>query len=239
MIDSIHITAGFILGFLGSLHCLGMCGPIALALPINQTTKATFIASRILYNLGRVVSYSLMGLVFGLLGDRLQLIGLQQFLSVGAGLLILIYALFPQKSEALVLSIPIMQLVLTKINNLIGPLFKQKSIFALLKIGILNGFIPCGFVYIGIAGAIATGSPINGMFFMFLFGMGTIPLMLAVSIFTSVISMKVRLRLRKVVPVFVVLMAIVFIFRGLNLGIPYLSPKITPSQSGVEVECVH
>ncbi|MDP3830172.1 MAG: sulfite exporter TauE/SafE family protein, partial [Ignavibacteriaceae bacterium] len=77
--ESVHITAGFILGLLGSLHCLGMCGPIALALPLNQTTKASFILSRFLYNFGRVISYSLMGLVFGLLGDRLKLIGLQQF----------------------------------------------------------------------------------------------------------------------------------------------------------------
>jgi hypothetical protein len=237
--ESVHITAGFILGLLGSLHCLGMCGPIALALPLNQTTKASFILSRFLYNFGRVISYSLMGLVFGLLGDRLKLIGLQQFVSVGAGIIILVYAIFPQKSETLILSIPFMKNILGKINKIIAPLFKEKSVYALLKIGILNGFLPCGFVYVGIAGAISTGSPLNGMLFMMLFGFGTIPLMFTVTLFSSVINLKARLKLRKIVPAFVVVLAILFILRGLGLGIPYLSPKLNSAASGHDVECVH
>jgi sulfite exporter TauE/SafE len=237
--DSMHVTTGFILGLLGSLHCLGMCGPIALALPLNQTSKTSFIISRILYNFGRVISYSLMGFVFGLLGDRLKLIGLQQFISVSAGVIILIYALFPQKSEAILLSMPLMKKALGKINQLIAPLFKEKSVFALLKIGILNGFLPCGFVYVGIAGAISTGSPFNGLLFMFLFGLGTIPLMFTVTLFSSVLNLKVRLKLRKIVPVFVVIMALLFILRGLGLGIPYLSPKLNSSSSTNEIECVH
>jgi hypothetical protein len=237
--DSIQITAGFILGLLGSLHCLGMCGPIALALPLNQTTKTSFITSRLLYNFGRVISYSFMGFVFGLLGDRLKLFGLQQFISVGAGIIILIYALFPQKSETVVLSIPLMKQVLVKINKLIAPLFKEKSVFALLKIGVLNGFLPCGFVYIGIAGATSTGNPFSGMLFMFLFGLGTIPLMFTVTLFSSVINLKARLKLRKIVPVFIVLMALLFILRGLGLGIPYLSPKLNSSTTTNSLECVH
>lgn len=235
--EPIYISTGFILGLLGSLHCLGMCGPIALALPINQTSKASLLFSRFLYNFGRIISYSLMGFVFGLLGGKLKLVGLQQILSISTGVLILIYALFPQKSEAILISIPFIKKIFQKIQVFISPLFKEKSSFALLKIGVLNGFLPCGFVYVGITGAIATGSPLAGMLFMALFGLGTFPLMFAVSVFSSVINLKLRLKIRKVVPAFVVVIAILFILRGLSLGIPFLSPVISESSPQPMSEC--
>jgi sulfite exporter TauE/SafE len=105
-------------------------------------------------------------------------------------------------------------------------------------IGILNGFLPCGLVYVALAGAIASGDAISGAAVMILFGLGTIPAMFAASVFGKFINIGIRTKLRKAVPALAILLAAVFILRGLNLGIPYLSPRLNaPTNVSSEMEC--
>jgi sulfite exporter TauE/SafE len=222
-----EVWTGFILGFFGSLHCIGMCGPIVLALPSASGSGFSFVFGRVLYNFGRVVTYTLLGLLFGLLGSKIYMFGLQQAVSIALGVIIILWIVIPGGLKNKLRSISGFNLFTIKLKNWFLPLFKKRSKISMLSIGILNGFLPCGFVYMGIAGAMAisTAGPVNGMLFMALFGIGTIPAMLGTSIAGNYINISVKRKFAKIVPVFAVLLAIIFILRGLNLGVPYLSPK--------------
>lgn len=220
----VGILGGFLIGFLGSFHCVGMCGPIALALPIGKGTNIQLIISRLLYNFGRIVTYSFFGAVFGLFGKGIALAGLQRYASIALGASILVYYLLPGKYKG--------KLSVTKPYMLIGgfvkksfkTLTKSGSPLSLFLFGIVNGFLPCGFVYVALAGAITTGSFISGAAFMALFGLGTAPIMLATSLVGKFVTGGVRSKINKLIPVFAIILAIIFILRGLSLGIPFLSP---------------
>lgn len=229
------IFSGFIIGLLGSLHCIGMCGPIALALPIVGNSKIQLITSRLLYNVGRILTYAFFGLIFGLIGDRIQLFGMQQMVSIILGSLIILRLIIPQKYSFI--KITIIQKAVGRLKQEFSRMFGKNSMKSLFIIGLLNGFLPCGFVYVGIAGAIATGDALQGAGFMALFGLGTLPVMFAASLFSSVLSIKARLNFRKAIPVFSLIIGILFIMRGLNLGIPYVSPKMVSHQTQTEIDC--
>lgn len=214
------------------MHCVGMCGPIALALPMGFKTRLSFAFSRVLYNLGRTVTYTMLGGIFGLLGKGLVLAGFQQALSITLGVLLLVIAFTAINPESQLLNLGPVTRFTTRLKVALGGLLRHGSQSSLFTIGLLNGLLPCGFVYLGIFGAINTGGALTGMAFMALFGLGTIPLMLAVSMAGSVVGAKVRASSRRLLPVFMVLFATLFIMRGMNLGIPYLSPKINGVQMG-------
>jgi len=220
-----EIIAALSIGFLGSFHCIGMCGPIALALPVPNSSNINFFLGRIIYNFGRIISYAIMGFIFGWLGQKISLWGFQQFLSIFLGVVIVLFIFLPGRIKDKLLSFSPVQKMITPLKISIGKLFKQKSLPSFLLIGILNGFLPCGFVYMGLAGAIAVANPLTGLLVMTFFGLGTFPAMFGVSVFGKFINPGFRQRLRKLTPVFALLFALIFIFRGLNLGIPYLSPK--------------
>ena len=221
-----EIWTGFVIGLFGSLHCIGMCGPIAIALPFGSYKNISFYIGRIVYNLGRVITYSCFGAIFGLIGKNLSLVGFQEWTSILAGVIILAGVFMPSKfKNYLATGFPFGKFTM-KLKSAFGKLFKNKSIISLLLIGIINGILPCGFVYIGLAGALATNDVLNGVFYMALFGLGTVPVMLTASIAGNFINIKIRQRLTKIIPYLAVLLAILFILRGLNLGIPYISPKL-------------
>lgn len=216
--------AAIALGFLGSFHCIGMCGPIALALPIGQKSPVAKIFSILSYNFGRVATYALFGAFAGLIGQGFAFGGYQQTVSISLGLIILLFLLLPGKYKSGSLEGKLFRFFNT-VKTEIAKLFSKEGKKALFLIGLLNGILPCGLVYAAVAGAIATGDAGKGSLFMAVFGLGTIPAMLSLSLFKEAISIKTRNTMRKAVPVFVGIMATLLIVRGLNLGIPYLSPK--------------
>ncbi|HRE11794.1 MAG TPA: sulfite exporter TauE/SafE family protein [Ignavibacteria bacterium] len=217
-----ELLTGFLVGLLGSFHCIGMCGPIAIALPKTNNP----VTSRLIYNFGRIITYSMLGLLFGLLGSRLEMFGLQRIISISLGILIILTVITPvsyriRVSNSLGLYKPIGIL-----KMYFGRMLKTHTISSMLVIGLLNGLLPCGFVYIGITGAIAVGSTFDGMLFMAMFGLGTLPVMLGTSLIGSAININLRQKLTRLLPALSIVLAIIFILRGLNLGIPYLSPKL-------------
>ena len=221
-----ELAAALSLGLLGSFHCLGMCGPIALALPIHQLSSTSKLFAVLFYNFGRAITYGFFGLLFGLLGQGFFVGGFQQFLSVLIGSLLLVSVLYSLLFSKGLFSINAINGFVLKLKAKFGELFRLKSLPSMFLIGLLNGLLPCGLVYVAIAGATATGHFFNGALFMFVFGLGTIPMMLSLSLFGQFIQVKYRNLMRKSVPVFVSAMAILMILRGLNLGIPYISPRI-------------
>ena len=243
-----EIWTGFIVGLLGSFHCIGMCGPIAISLPISNGSRLKIIFSRVLYNVGRIITYSLLGALFGLFGNRLILFGLQQYLSIALGVIILIYFFTPRNIKTKISSLTLIQQAYSILNSQFlalldssrsrSILFSNRSNISLFVIGLLNGLLPCGFVYVGIAGSISTGSWLIGMLYMTLFGLGTFPIMFAASLFGKIINVKVRQKINKLIPAFTLILALLFILRGMNLGIPYLSPKLSSSSvSNSNTEC--
>lgn len=225
------IWTGFIVGLVGSLHCIGMCGPIALGLPIFGDSNLKIIYGRILYNLGRIITYTFLGAMFGLFGSRLILFGLQQDLSIIIGILLFLYVVLPRKIKNRITEFKIYRSVSDSFKNQFSKLLSKKSNSSLLTIGILNGLLPCGFVYVGIAGAVTTVDFISGALYMMLFGLGTFPVMFATSMLGKIINRNIKRKINRLIPVFTIILALLFILRGLNLGIPYISPKFSKAVS--------
>ncbi len=223
------LLAAISLGFLGSFHCIGMCGPIALALPVHSKPPALKYALIILYNLGRITAYSVFGLLAGIVGQSFAMAGLQQGLSIGIGVILLFSVFLTFKNSFSGMGFFLW--IKTSFNRL----FSRGTQSSLFLIGFLNGFLPCGLVYVGIAGAVATGDIIKGILFMAAFGAGTAPMMFALPLVGSSISMSAKNKIRRATPVMVTIMALLLIVRGLNLGIPYISPQIKQNQ----VACCH
>lgn len=220
---SILISA-FVLGIMGSFHCAGMCGPIAIALPLHGNSVGGKIFGGSLYNLGRTLTYGIMGALFGLLGQGVALLGFQQKISVIMGSLMIISVLFPALFKNQYSMSKSWFSLVGRLKSTIGQMFSIRSFKSLFFIGMLNGLLPCGLVYMAIAGAIGTGSATLGTLYMILFGLGTIPMMLGISLAGNLVSVAMRKRINRLIPIMVVVVGIFFILRGLSLGIPYLSP---------------
>ncbi len=230
------IAAGLLLGALGSLHCIGMCGPIALSLPVVNTSFVSKYWGALLYNLGRVVTYASLGVVFGLIGRTFVLMGFQQWLSIFLGVLLLLILFIPKRYTT---NVSIFPSVMGSVRGGIGKLFQTKSYSALFSIGLLNGLLPCGLVYMAIAGAIATASVMNSSVFMAAFGLGTLPMMWVVAMIGSGFKLKFRMTIRRVYPYMLGLMACLLIIRGMGLGIPYVSPSFETKKGEAAVVTCH
>lgn len=219
------LYSAFIFGLISSFHCIGMCGPIAMMLPVDRTNEAKKSAQIITYHLGRLTAYATIGLLFGLLGRVFFLAGLQQKMSIFIGVAMILVVLIPEKTISKYnFSKPVYKII-SKIKSSLGSHFKNKSYKSLFLIGLLNGFLPCGMVYVALFGAMAMQSAGLGVLYMLLFGLGTVPLMTFVVYINSIITVSFRNRIQKAIPYVAVLIGVLFILRGLGLGIPYLSPS--------------
>jgi len=233
-----YISA-LIVGLVGSLHCAGMCGPIAIAIPLNNSSWLSRISGTLLYNTGRTLTYALLGAIFGLAGLGLALGGLQQWVSIALGIIMILSVLVP-KVGAMGKSVTrISDLATSHVKKLFGKYFRVRTYTSLFILGLLNGLLPCGLVYIALAGALVMSHVYEGALYMVFFGLGTVPMMMALSLAGNVISGKFRTRLSRLLPYFIVLLGIIFILRGMNLGIPYLSPKINKTATESTMECCH
>lgn len=219
------LATAFLFGLVSSLHCIGMCGPIALMLPLDRKSRRKRVLQIVTYQLGRISSYAAIGLFFGLLGRGFYLAGFQQKLSIAAGIAMLVIAIIPERNLSKYnFSQPVMKL-LSDLRAKLGKLMRQGGFKSLYGIGVLNGLLPCGMVYAALFGAIAMQDVVGGMMFMVFFGLGTFSLMSAVPYFHSLITMPWRNKIQKAIPYAVGFIGVLFIIRGLGLGIPYLSPS--------------
>lgn len=219
------LLTAFIFGLISSFHCIGMCGAIAMMLPVDRDNQAKKVTQILTYHIGRLMAYATIGLIFGLLGRGLYLAGFQQKMSIFIGVAMIVVILIPEKVFAKYnFSKPVFKLI-SKIKMTLGSQFKNKSYKSLFTIGLLNGFLPCGMVYVALFGAIAMQNEFYGVLYMILFGLGTVPMMSSVVYINSFLSIPMRNKIQKIIPFVAVIIGIMFIFRGLGLGIPYISPS--------------
>lgn len=219
------IYSALLLGLISSLHCVGMCGPIAIMLPVDHNNPAKKVLQLLTYHFGRISAYVTIGLLFGCIGKGFYLAGIQQQLSIFAGVLMIAIILIPERIFAKYnFSKPIFRII-SSVKTALGKQFRTKSYKSLFTIGILNGFLPCGLVYAALFGAIAMQDVTLGMVYMVLFGLGTVPLMSILIYFKELMTLPIRNKIQKAIPYMVVLIGTLFILRGLGLGIPYISPS--------------
>jgi hypothetical protein len=219
------ILAGLAFGLLGSAHCVGMCGPLALSLPGADRLPGRFLVERLLYNGGRVVTYALLGGLAGLVGQVVSLAGFQQALSIGIGTAMVLVAVVPWVGRQARRLEQAPTALLRRVTAPIGALYRSGGPAAMLLIGLLNGLLPCGFVYAALATAVTAGDPLASMAFMAAFGVGTGPAMLGVSLLGRLSGAAGRARLQRWMPVGLAAVGLLLIVRGLALG-GMLSPLL-------------
>jgi uncharacterized protein len=219
-------------GLFSSLHCIGMCGPLALALPTGRFSKRKAIFAKLLYNFGRISTYSFLGLIFGFIGEKIALFQFQQTFSIILGITFLIF-IFKHKLLTFNQLGFINQFLRTKFKQF----FNSNQLQNFYFIGIINGFLPCAMIYLALTGAVVSASPIEGMIYMAIFGLGTSPAMFLLVHFAGILKNKNSIILRKTTSIYSLLFAVLLIVRGLNLGIPYLSPQVIENQTSTITVC--
>ncbi|MCT7903727.1 Uncharacterized conserved protein [Candidatus Ornithobacterium hominis] len=222
--DTTLIIAAISLGLASSLHCVGMCGPIAFSLGLNQENAVKSLSKNLTYQTGRAITYLVLGLCIGVIGTGFTAAGIQSYISIFAGILMILMVFLPKNLEKHISPKFWLGKILIQLKSKLAQFLKRKSYLSFLVTGLLNGLLPCGAVYIALVAAIAAGSPLGSGLFMFLFGLGTMPLMFLAALAGSTIHQNFRLKIVKLLPYLTVLVGIIFILRGMSLGIPYLSP---------------
>lgn len=224
-------AGGFVLGFLSSLHCVGMCGPLALALPVRHLPALKRRAGILLYNIGRVLSYASAGFLLGLAGRQLYVAGMQQWMSVTMGVIILLVLAFNYFRHSAI-QVPFINRLYKIIQQRIASILQSPGgLYSYLWLGMLNGLLPCGMVYIALATALTLPGTSDTVFFMAMFGVGTMPAMMAVSYAGLSMNMALRSTFKKIIPYGMAVVGILLILRGLNLGIPFISPMLPHNNS--------
>lgn len=218
------ILAAIGLGFASGFHCLGMCGPIALSLGLSKSKQVNFQIQNLTYQLGRIITYSFLGALVGIIGEGFHLAGFQKYLSIFAGLLLIAMALFSFGGD-FVSKIPSINKALLKVKINLSKLLQKTDYSSRFLTGVLNGFLPCGMVYMALTASLAAGGVWQSASFMLFFGLGTFPFMFAAVLFGNILNATVRNKILKIVPIFMLLLGALFILRGMELGIPYVSPK--------------
>jgi len=229
----LYLTA-FTIGLIGSFHCIGMCGPIAFALPIKKNTPFYRILSGIIYNGGRISTYILFGVLFGTLGQGISTASTQQAISISLGVVFILSVVLSKSFINKINPTSNIGFFISKVKTGLSKLLSSSSTPNLILIGLLNGLLPCGLVYAAIGGSIATGNTLQGALYMLAFGLGTLPMMFTAVLISNFITIGFRNKIKKLIPIFVILLGCLFIVRGLNLNIPYLSPKINVVQPFIQ-----
>ncbi|GAA4452128.1 sulfite exporter TauE/SafE family protein [Nibrella saemangeumensis] len=215
-------TTAVMAGLAGSLHCVGMCGPLAMALPVGRLPRYQRAGGVLLYHAGRISAYALLGLVTGLLGHGLLLAGIQGPVSIASGVLLLLYTLTNRTHLYKLRSSRAVRWVTAPMTRLL----QHPTLLSFTSMGFLNGLLPCGFVYVALAGALNNPTPPDGALYMILFGLGTLPALLGIRFAPSLLPPALRQRLSPVLPVATALLAVFLIVRGLT---PYAHTPATHS----------
>ena len=205
------------LGFIGSFHCAGMCGPLVFMLPNHDGSPDAVFKGRFIYNSGRVITYMTIGLLFGLFGLALALKGFQRELSVLTGVIILLTVIITSGKKQRLMAYSLASSYTNPVKKLLKKHFIGKSYFSLFLIGALNGLLPCGFVYLATAGAASAGSIPGSLLYMALFGLGTFPVMMTISVAANYLGIKFKILISKISPIIAIALALFLIYRGTDM----------------------
>lgn len=219
------IVSAIGLGFASGFHCVGMCGPIALSMGLTKKQATNFYLQNLTYQFGRIFTYALLGAVLGIIGEGFEMAGIQQYLTIAVGIMLIIMAVFSFGGKDFASRIPFLSKFLFSVKSNLGRLLQKADYRSRFTTGILNGFLPCGMVYMALTASLASGGIWQGGLYMALFGLGTLPFMFAVVLVGNLMNQAFRIKVLKAVPIVMIILGGLFIVRGLELGITYLSPR--------------
>jgi sulfite exporter TauE/SafE len=209
------------LGFLGSLHCIGMCGPLAAGMLGRKNEDGLHaIWSALGYNVGRTLGYMVIGLLFGLIGSMVAFAGIQKAISIGLGMIMVLFFALSINPDHLISNHPWLRSFYAKVSTALARLTQKSTHVPAISLGIVNGFLPCGLVYLAVAGALSLSNIWGSMGFMMFFGIGTFPAMMAMSMSHKMVSIKNRISMRKIYPIVTLIMGTYLIYRGLMSEMP-------------------
>lgn len=219
------VVSAIALGFASGFHCIGMCGPIALSMGLTKKQATNFYLQNLTYQFGRIFTYSLLGGILGIIGEGFEMAGFQQYLTIAVGILLIMMAIFSFGGKDFASKIPFLSKFLFSVKSNLGKLLQKADYRSRFTTGILNGFLPCGMVYMALTASLAAGGIWQGASYMALFGLGTLPFMFTVVLVGNLMNQAFRLKILKAVPFIMIILGGLFILRGLELGIPYISPR--------------
>ncbi len=219
--ESVSILTIISIAFLGSFgHCIGMCGGIVVAYSSTKIdsgwSKTKQSISHILYSFGRITTYMILGVVFGFIGGVVTFDNMTSgILLITTGLLMILVGLslsgkikFLTSLEHSMSKSPLYQYTF---KALIG----SNSFSSFYLLGMLNGLLPCGFVYVFAITAASTGSPLWGAIVMLIFGLSTLPAMFSLGFFVGVFKqITLRNLFIKIASILVILFGIYIMYRG-------------------------
>ena len=213
------------LGFASGFHCIGMCGPIALSMGLTKKQSTNFYLQNLTYQFGRITTYSILGGILGIIGEGFEMVGFQQYLTIAVGILLIFMAVFSFGGKDFASKFPFLSSFLFKVKMKLSKLLQKADYRSRYATGLLNGLLPCGMVYMALTASLAAGGIVQSAGFMALFGLGTLPFMFLVVLVGNLMTSALRLKILKVVPVMMIILGGLFILRGMELGIPYVSPQ--------------
>ena len=243
----LFVLTGFILGLTSNLHCIGMCGPIAMAIPVKRSSNLSILSCSLQYNFGRIITYAILGLIVGSIGLTINTIGVLQWLSIAAGVGLILFAWRKYFLNLFSGRLPSFK-IQSFLNKGLGRVLKSKSPFRLFLLGNINGLLPCGMVFAALLNAILTGDFLYSGLAMVAFGVGTLPAMIAVTFVANKISGSARQKMNRAVPYLLTLVGLLIVLRGMNLDIPFLSPRVNlienaqagnSNEQNLEMSCCH
>jgi sulfite exporter TauE/SafE len=229
------VISALVLGLGGSLHCLGMCGPLVLAMPFGVFARREQLLAIIFYNIGRALAYGTLGALVFWVGSGMNWLGISQYISVVLGIVILVHILWPVWLRKI--RIPYLANLRQWQSKMLGKTMTKSGFMYLGVAGFLNGLLPCGLVYIALSTALVTNTELPAYHFMLLFGLGTVPAMATLALVSQKIPIAMRLKLRRITPMIGAVVAVLLVVRGLGLGIPMLSPSVEQNHAKTEVNC--
>lgn len=229
------LIAALSMGFIGSFHCAGMCGPLVLLLPFQWLEGWRKYLGMALYHLGRITVYAALGAVLYSFKSFFKP-SWQQDVSIVLGCLLMIAGLLSiAGKQTLTQHFPWVNFVRRKI----GIVFGKPQAGYLLAAGMLNGMLPCGLVYMALSLAI-TGSSIGvSIATMYAFGLGTVPMLSVIIALKGRTTIFRKPIIQRLVPIAMFVCGGLCLLRGMNLGIPYLSPQMVVEEQGVKSNCCH
>ncbi|MCB0696785.1 MAG: sulfite exporter TauE/SafE family protein [Chitinophagaceae bacterium] len=232
--NTLGITMTFLMGLTGSLHCAGMCGPIIWVMPFQQLSGFKKWLGIALYHVGRITVYAALGVLLFSFKSMFNP-QLQQYVSIVLGGTLLIAGIISFFPGKLTIRLPWTGFV----QRGLAGFMRHPGMTSLFFTGMLNGLLPCGLVYMALSASVVAPTALNAAVLMYAFGFGTAPMLIALTIVKDRARLMHAGHFRKFVPVVMLFFGSLFVLRGMNLGIPYLSPKVQMQQNEVKAQCCH
>jgi len=207
-----------IIGFAGSLHCVGMCSPLALAV---TSMKKSVLLNRLLYNSGRIFTYGVFGAIVSSAGVIFQFPEFQNILTIALGIALLIIGFAGVSGVKIPLVTSGLQQFTAFLKSLFSKFLQRKTYASIVFLGALNGLLPCGLTFLALTYCLTLKGPIDGFTFMILFGAGTLPAMFGLTSLINFLINRFHLNIQKVTIGLMIVSGCLLIARVFLIHIPH------------------